>query len=134
MVYALESATRTPLAGTQVPLNKDDLVPVRHEQRYDQGFRWVARRLSVEAEHYLPVNVEEGVNAAGDEWSILSVFISGADSTTQQSAEIQTVVNLELIPSAATIAAQTATPAANDNGLLRSSVHQASAKMSSFFR
>jgi len=129
LVYALESASESPLGAATVPNSKDDLVMIRHEQRYDKGFRWVARRLSIEAEHYNPPNF-----TPTDEWTMLTVFLSGCDTSAVQSAEIQTVVNLELIPMSNTITSQTTTPAANDNGLLRSAVHNASAKMPTFFR
>lgn len=70
-------------------------------------FKWIATRSGVEAEHYdLPAQ------AVDDNWSSLTLFFYGADSTTPQAVEIEVTQNVEMLPPAASGYSLLASPAA----------------------
>jgi len=114
-------------ATADPPVNKDSYTPHFLEQPYKKAASWVASRTGVEAEHYDLISKDPD-----DNWTNLSIFIYGADTTTPQSAQVTVVQNLELVPIAGTTLAQASSPAAPQHVSLVQNIHNASVRVGPF--
>jgi hypothetical protein len=112
---------------TAGPLSPDDFTQVYHMGRYKEGFKWVARKTSVEADMY-----HKPVDEIYDSWPTLTIFVRGADTATPQSLEVEIVQNVEYLPLAGTILAQSTTPAALDAPMKRAAIANSLSSMNPF--
>jgi hypothetical protein len=113
--------------STAGPLTPDDFTQVYKMSRYTEGFKWVARKTSVEADIYNSASA-----GSFDSWPTLTIFVRGADSSIPQSLEVEIVQNIEFLPLAGTILAQASTPAALDMPGKRAAIANSLSSMNPF--
>jgi hypothetical protein len=123
----VRESMRDSHGSTAGPLDPDDFTQVYHMGRYKDGFKWVARKTSVEADMY-----HKPVDEIYDSWPTLTIFVRGADSTVPQMMEVEIVQNIEYLPLAGTILAQSTTPAALDMPNMRASIANKLSTMNPF--
>lgn len=126
-LLSVRSDVATAHTATTPPMSRDDFSAHSLDCRYKDGFTFVAKRTGVEAEHYDPVD-----KLADDNWSDLTIFISGGDTSSPQSSLLEIVQNLELLPIPGTVLAQSVSPAAQSNDQAKQAVHNAAARGSPF--